>query len=175
MGRLTTIFWASPFLVACWRLAEAATDQEAAGIIRRSTHDAAAQALVPGGGLGRSVGRTRFENVSSFRVCRTRQDTDRAELSSAPAWVMSAASWPVSSPKMGCAGPWTWREVLLGEIASLDETERCVGRATELRFGLPLGVLGNNAPGPRYAAGQRCRWAVVMDSPFASNAFPDPN
>jgi len=88
---------------------------------------------------------------------------------------MSAASWPVSSPKVGCAGPWTWREVLLGEIASLDETERCVGRATELRFGLPLGVLGKNAPGPRYAAGQRCRWAVVMDSPFASNAFPDPS
>ena len=54
MGRLTTIFLASPFLVACWRLAEAATDQEAAGILRRSTHDAAAQALVPGGGLGRS-------------------------------------------------------------------------------------------------------------------------
>ena len=143
-------------------------DQKAAGIIRRSTHDAAAQALVPGGGLGRSVGRTRFENVSSFRVCRTRQDTDRAELSSAPAWVMSAASWPVSSPKMGCAGPWTWREVLLGEIASLDETERCVGRATELRFGLPLGVLGKNAPGTRRAS------AVVGPLRHCAFAFRTP-
>ena len=156
MGRLTTIFLVNMFLVACWRLAEAATDQEAAAIIRRSLHDAAAQVLVPGGGLGRSVGRTRFENVSSFRVCGTRQDTDHAKLSSAPAWVMSAASWPVSSPKMICAGPSAEREVYLGRIASLDETERCVGRATELRFGLLWGGLGNDVPGLRYAAGLRC-------------------
>ena len=67
------------------------------------------------------------------------------------------------------------REVLLDEIASLDETETCVGRATELRFGLPLGVLGNNAPGPRYAAGQRCSWAVKTLRVCFSNAFPDPN
>ena len=57
--------------------------QETAEIMRRSTHDAAAQVLSPGCGFGRSAGRTRFENVSSFRVFRTRQDTDRAELSSA--------------------------------------------------------------------------------------------
>ena len=56
MGRLATIFLVRPFIVACWRLAEAATDQEAAEIIRRITHDAAAQILVPGGGL-RTLGR----------------------------------------------------------------------------------------------------------------------
>ena len=87
------------------------TGQETAVIVHRNTHDAAAQLLAPGDGLGRSAGRTRFENVSSIRVFRTRQDTDRAELSSASAWVISAASWPFRGPKMGSEDLGTEREV----------------------------------------------------------------
>ena len=82
VGRLDCAFKFGPL-----RLAECPfwddTGQETTEIMRRSIHDAAAQFITPGGGLGRSAGRTRFENVSSFRVFRTRMETDRAELSSA--------------------------------------------------------------------------------------------
>jgi len=37
------------------------------------THDAAAQVLSPGCGFGRSAGRARFENVSSFRETLSRE------------------------------------------------------------------------------------------------------
>ena len=74
-------------------------------IIGSGTHDAAARLLVSGRALGRSGGRALFDNVSTFRVFRTRHDTDRAKLSSTPVWVIATASLPVSGFKMGCVGP----------------------------------------------------------------------
>ena len=124
-------------------------DQKAAGIIRRSTHDAAAQALVPGGGLGRCRPYPFRERLvvsglpdeTGYRPCRALIGPSVGDVRCFLARI---------KPKTGLRRT---REVLLGEIASLDETERWVWRATELRFGLFLGVLGKNAPGPRYAAG----------------------
>ena len=44
---------------------------QVAVIIDSGTHDATVRLLVSGGGLGRSDGRTLFDNVSTFRVFRT--------------------------------------------------------------------------------------------------------